>query len=100
MKQRFNTKAFSTAIKQKRIIEMDSLREVASNIGISYSSISRCENGGVPNVLHYAKICKWLGVEMETFFKKPSLFQNEMANKIKYGKQPLTGSAGYSRNKN
>lgn len=70
MKLIFDNAAFSKAIKQYRIIELDyDLRTVAKKLGISAATLSRLENQGVPDLLTYAKVCKWLGVGMNKFIK-------------------------------
>ena len=35
--------------------------------GISFSSLSKIENGRIPKLENYVRICKWLGVSTETF---------------------------------
>ena len=39
------------------------IRAVAKEIGVSPSTLSRVENGHLPDLENYRKICKWLGVE-------------------------------------
>ncbi len=39
------------------------LREVSAEIGISSATLSRVENGKVPDLDTFSKICKWLGVD-------------------------------------
>lgn len=47
------------------------LREVASEIGeVSASTLSRIENGGVPDLDTFVRICKWLEVPFERFIIK------------------------------
>lgn len=71
MKQHFQLKAFSQAIRQKRLINLNiGIREAAKQIGVSPATLSRCENENIPTVLFYANICKWLDIPMETFFTK------------------------------
>lgn len=40
------------------------IREVAREIGISPATLSRVENGRVPNVEAFRKICDWLQMDM------------------------------------
>ena len=39
------------------------IRAVAKEIGVSPSTLSRVENGHLPDLENYRKICKWLGVD-------------------------------------
>ncbi len=44
------------------------LREIVWETGVSAATISRIENGKMPDLLTYAMICKWLGVSLDTYF--------------------------------
>lgn len=72
--------AFSSMIKSKRANR--GLREVAKEIGISVSTLSRVENGNLPDMDSYFKICKWLEVSID-FFAKKSLKQDDELSKEK-----------------
>jgi len=63
-----NIDALSKMIKSKRSDK--GLREVANEIGISLSTLSRVENGNLPDIDSYMKLCKWLEVSIE-FFTSP-----------------------------
>lgn len=39
------------------------IREVSAEIGISYATLSRVENGKVPDLGTFSKICKWLELD-------------------------------------
>lgn len=39
------------------------IREVASEIGVSSATLSRVENGKLPDLETFSKICKWLNVD-------------------------------------
>lgn len=39
------------------------IREVAEEIGISAATLSRIENGNLPDLNTFPKICKWLNVD-------------------------------------
>lgn len=39
------------------------IREVATEIGISSATLSRIENGKLPDLESFSKICKWLNVD-------------------------------------
>lgn len=84
MNQTLQFKIFSKAIRQKRIIELDiNVREAATQIGISFSTLSRCENERMPELLAYANICKWLGVSMDTFISKAKTIKNNSTPNLK-----------------
>lgn len=55
------------------------LRDIAKEIGdISASTLSRIEQGNLPDIETYLKLCDWLGVPTEYFVNRPG------------EKQPLT----------
>jgi len=60
-----NIDALSKMIQSKR--GERGLREVAKEVGISVSTLSRVENGNLPDIDSYLKICKWLDVSIEFF---------------------------------
>ncbi len=39
------------------------IREVAAEIGISSATLSRVENGKIPDLETFSKLCKWLNVD-------------------------------------
>lgn len=39
------------------------LREVAAEIGISAATLMRIENGRVPDLATFGKVCKWLDID-------------------------------------
>ena len=39
------------------------IRAVAKEIGVSPSTLSRVENGHLPDLENYWKICRWLGLD-------------------------------------
>ena len=43
------------------------LREVAKEIGIGPATLMRVENGRVPDISTFAKICRWLNVDPGSF---------------------------------
>lgn len=73
MKQQFefSSDEFSKDLLTKRVVELRiDLREAASIIGISASTLSRLENKKLPDIYSYYYCCKWLGVDMMKYFKK------------------------------
>lgn len=66
----FRATDFAIAVKTRRVIYLDiGLREAAAEIGISFATLSRIENSKIPDLLTYAKVCKWLNVDMNLFLK-------------------------------
>ncbi|NTJ08705.1 helix-turn-helix domain-containing protein [Rhizobium lusitanum] len=43
------------------------VRAAAKEIGVSPATLSRIENGNVPDLMTFAAICKWLGEEPAKF---------------------------------
>ena len=43
------------------------LREVARDIGIGPATLMRVENGRIPDIETFGKLCKWLGVDPGSF---------------------------------
>jgi len=64
-----NTDKFSGMVREKR--KNRGLREIAIEIGdVSISTLSRIEQGKVPDVDTFIKICKWLNISPETFINQ------------------------------
>ncbi|GCE49826.1 helix-turn-helix protein [Thermosporothrix hazakensis] len=65
----FDTKYFASLIKAKRGTR--GLREAAQEIGgVSSSTLSRIENGKIPDMETFLRICSWLQVSSEEFIKE------------------------------
>jgi transcriptional regulator with XRE-family HTH domain len=61
-----NTSLLAGMIKEKRGKRV--LRDVATEIGgVSTATLSRIEQGRIPDVDTFIKICKWLGTATDTF---------------------------------
>ncbi len=61
-------------VKRKRQEEKLSLRQVATNINVSASTLSRIENGiGTPDSPTLARLAAWLGIPLERLMKGSSL---------------------------
>ncbi|HJQ26837.1 MAG TPA: helix-turn-helix transcriptional regulator [Blastocatellia bacterium] len=57
-------------VKRKRLEEKLSLRQVATNISVSASTLSRIENGiGVPDSATLARLAAWLGIPLERLMR-------------------------------
>ena len=39
-----------------------SVRQAADEAGMSYATLSRIENGKLPDLQNFALVCRWLGV--------------------------------------
>lgn len=73
---KFNSKKFSDAISEKRKNISWTVRECESHLALSRATFyyaehnkkARGQRGYVPDVITYARVCKWLNTPMETFF--------------------------------
>lgn len=65
MSQSLNTTKFSEMVKSKR--GSTGLRTLASEIGISASTLSRIEQGNLPDIDTYLRLCSWLNVSSDYF---------------------------------
>ncbi|OLY95706.1 Helix-turn-helix [Cnuella takakiae] len=82
MPSTLNTEMLASAIKTKR--EKKGLRETAAEIGdISPATLSRVEQGNLPDVETFIKICKWLEVSTDTFVKGDKVANQELSEKEK-----------------
>lgn len=52
-------------VREKR--GQNKLRETAKGIGIGPATLMRIENGRIPDVETFGKICKWLGLDPGSF---------------------------------
>lgn len=73
-KQIFNSDLFSKHIKAKRLINKShdiyiSLRDAEKLSGISFTTLSRIENGNTPDLETFSTACKWMDKPMELYFK-------------------------------
>ena len=60
------------------------LREVAEEIGdISASTLSRIEQGNVPDVATFMRICNWLGVDSSEFVPDSAMQKNKNSSREK-----------------
>lgn len=66
MQSTLNTELLAGMLKDKRADK--GLRTVAEEIGgVSFATLSRIEQGKVPDVDTFIRICKWLDVTTDTF---------------------------------
>lgn len=77
----FDTELLARMVREKR--GPKGLREVAAEIGdISAPTLSRIENGKVPDMETFVKICQWLGVSGDTFMGNSSNEAKDPRSKI------------------
>ena len=78
--QSINVQSLAQMIKSKRSDR--GLRETAKEIGgISVSTLSRVENGNLPDMDTYMKLCKWLDVPFD-FFASETLSSDSKKNVV------------------
>lgn len=66
----YDSESLKKDLRLKRIIEMELSMDVcAKRIGISKATLSRVENGNMPDLLTYFKIVKWLGNDGNEYIK-------------------------------
>lgn len=85
------TPASGIAIEElgKRVRERrgrQSIRQAAAEAGISFSTLSRVEAGAQPDLATFLRLCGWLGVPPERFFRygsqKPSNTLDEVTSHL------------------
>ncbi len=65
-------------VKRKRLDEKMSLRQVATRINVSASTLSRIENGiGVPDSATLARLASWLGIPLERLMRGTLLAEDK-----------------------
>ena len=70
MKIIWDGNGFLKELKQKRLIEDNTdMRSLSDKINVSASTISRCENGHMPDLDSYVKLCHYIGQPMDAFIK-------------------------------
>ena len=82
MQSTLNTELFSSMLKTKR--GKKGLKDTATEIGdISAATLSRVEQGNLPDVETFIKLCKWLGVPTDTFVIVPPKEEKQVTNREK-----------------
>jgi transcriptional regulator with XRE-family HTH domain len=71
MSKKIDTVKLSNMIKAKRGDK--GLRDVSKKIGISAPTLSRIEQGKVPDVETFIRLCEWLGVSADNFTKSAAI---------------------------
>ncbi|MFT4060698.1 MAG: helix-turn-helix transcriptional regulator [Legionella sp.] len=82
MQSTLNTELLASMLKSRR--GKKGLRDTAAEIGsISSATLSRIEQGNLPDVETFIRICKWLDVSTETFVTGESLETKALSEKDK-----------------
>ncbi len=82
MESTLNSELLASMMKSKR--GKQGLRETATEIGdISAPTLSRIEQGNLPDVETFIKICKWLNVSTDTFVSGDKVTQKQLSEKDK-----------------
>ena len=80
MSSTLNTELLASMLKDKRAGR--GLRAIADEIGeVSAATLSRIEQGKIPDVATFIKICKWLNTSTEAFIKGNSKKSKPASNK-------------------
>ena len=65
MKFRYNGERLIEAIRTKRLIKLNiGVRMAAKKIGTSPATLSRVENGSMPDLITLVHLCNWSGLSM------------------------------------
>ena len=80
MSSSLDTEKFSEMIKSKR--GNKGLRVLAKEINVSASTLSRIEQGNLPDIDTYLKLCEWLEVSTDFFTKNVSEEKDEIKPKV------------------
>jgi transcriptional regulator with XRE-family HTH domain len=66
----YDSESLKKDLRLKRIIELElNMDECSKNIGISKATLSRIENGSMPDLLTFLKIVKWLEKDIKEYVK-------------------------------
>lgn len=63
------------------------VREVAKEIGISHSTLSRVERGHLPDLENYQKLCQWLGIDLTATNTIPVAANDGATPKVHFKKE-------------
>ena len=64
----YDKEALKRDLRYKRIIELELSMDNCSNlIGVSKPTLSRLENGGMPDLMTFFKIIKWLNRDVREY---------------------------------
>jgi transcriptional regulator with XRE-family HTH domain len=66
----YDSESLKKDLRTKRIIQLNiSMDDCAKSIGISKATLSRIENGNMPDLLNFFKVVKWLGNDGSKYIK-------------------------------
>ncbi len=66
----YDSESLKKDLRLKRIIELELSMDIcAKQIGISKATLSRIENGSLPDLITYFKIVKWLNSDAKMYIK-------------------------------
>ena len=71
---RYNTEKLSTLVRSRRANL--TLRDAATESGVSASTLSRVENGKNPDMESFLQLCNWLNIEPAKFFGNEQVNQS------------------------
>jgi len=66
------------------------VRAAAKEIGISSATLSRVENGNVPDLATFAKICSWLGEDPNNFLGMQPATKPQETVSVQFRKKDAT----------
>lgn len=82
MESTLNSELLASMLKSKR--GKKGLRETAAEIGeVSSATLSRVEQGNLPDVETFIRLCKWLGVSTDIFISGQRSDRTEISEKEK-----------------
>lgn len=67
---KYNKKQMSEDLRQKLWEQRMTLDEARKKIKVSKPTLSRVQNGHQPELITYAKVCKFLGVSLDYYITK------------------------------
>lgn len=65
------TSSLARAVRARRVTKGLSLRAAAKEIGISFATLDRIENGGNPYLPSLERVCAWLGQPVTRYTMAP-----------------------------
>jgi len=77
----------------RRVVEkrgVQGIRATAREIGISHATLSRVERGFLPDLENYKKICKWLGIDVDSSSKRKKDSDDIGVAQVHFRKKPTT----------
>jgi transcriptional regulator with XRE-family HTH domain len=66
------------------------IREAASEVGVSPATLSRVENGGIPDLETFGRVCRWLGEDPAIYLGMPAATASPMQTARVHFKKGVT----------